>query len=129
MRGMWQKKGFAPLAEGPRLRHGAAAPRPGSHTRLGCKRQLRGHPAQPNPSPQLKAWLYVQSGATAAQPQTVEQHPWDGMLHTSGLGAGREGGGSLGSHQGVTALPSQGCWAPSKSCCDPASDIIPIVSL
>lgn len=45
------------------------------------------------------------------------------MLHTGGLGVGREGGGSLGSHQGVTALPSQGvqgCWAPSKSCCDPA---------
>lgn len=54
------------------------------------------------------------------------------MLLAGGLGAGREGGGSLGSHQGVTALPPQGvqgCWVPSQSCCDPTSGISPIVSL
>ena len=47
MGGMWQKKGFAPLAEGPSLRYGAVPPHPGSHTRLNCKRQVMGAPGSP----------------------------------------------------------------------------------
>jgi len=49
---MWQKKGFAPLAEGPSLRHGAVCPHPSSHTRPDCKRQVMRAPGSP------QAWLH-----------------------------------------------------------------------
>lgn len=52
MRGMWQKKGVCTPGRGAKAAAWGCTSCPGSHARLGCKRQLRGHPAHPNPSPQ-----------------------------------------------------------------------------
>lgn len=51
MGGMWQKKGFAPPAEGPSLRRRAAPPRLGLRTCLNCKRQVMGAPGSPQSWP------------------------------------------------------------------------------
>lgn len=48
------EEGVCTLAEEPSLQDGAVPPRPSLHTRLGCKRQLMGHPAYPGPAARTK---------------------------------------------------------------------------